>query len=84
MAWEIKPAAADKGVAVRVLMDRAPFVGRLPIFIGDDVTDRDGIATADALGGAGLFAPDTFGEPAAVRAWLARAAASREDAWPDW
>ncbi|HKM62255.1 MAG TPA: trehalose-phosphatase [Acidisphaera sp.] len=83
MAWEVKPAAADKGVAVRVLMDRPPFAGRKPIFIGDDVTDQDGIATAREMGGAGLFVPDTFGDPSGVRAWLARAAES-EDAWPDW
>jgi len=83
-AWEVKTAAADKGVAVRELMRRPPFDGRKPIFIGDDITDRDGIAAACGLGGTGLFVPETFGEPTAVRAWLARAAEESEDAWPDW
>jgi trehalose 6-phosphate phosphatase len=84
MAWEIKPAAADKGVAVRVLMDRAPFAGRLPVFVGDDVTDQDGIMAANDMGGAGLFVPDTFVDADGVRAWLAHAAAGNGDLWPAW
>lgn len=82
-AWEVKPAGVDKGEAVRMLMQRPPFAGRLPIFIGDDVTDRAGIAAAVSLGGAGLLVPETFGDAAGVRGWLARAAAS-EDSWPGW
>jgi trehalose 6-phosphate phosphatase len=74
MAWELRPKGADKGTAVRTLMARAPFAGRLPIFIGDDVTDEDGIAAAQALGGAGLRVPEAFGTPEAVRAWLHTAA----------
>jgi trehalose 6-phosphate phosphatase len=61
---------------VRTLMDHPPFRGRLPIFIGDDITDEDGIAAAQALGGAGLRVPEVFGDAAGVRAWLARAAAT--------
>lgn len=74
MAWELRPKGADKGIALRTLMARAPFAGRLPIFIGDDVTDEDGIAAAQAMGGTGLRVPDTFGTPEAVRAWLRQAA----------
>ncbi len=74
MAWEIRPAGADKGSAVRALMARPPFAGRLPVFVGDDVTDEDGIAAAVALGGVGLRVPDTFGDPEGVRAWIARLA----------
>jgi trehalose 6-phosphate phosphatase len=59
-------------------MARAPFVGRLPVFIGDDVTDRDGIAAAVAMGGVGLWVPDLFGDAAGVRAWL-RDVATRGD-----
>jgi trehalose 6-phosphate phosphatase len=71
MAWEIRPIGADKGVAVERLMDRPPFAGRMPVFIGDDTTDEDGIAAAVARNGAGLRVQDAFGTPAAVRQWLA-------------
>lgn len=82
-AWEVKPRGADKGIAVAKLLERQPFAGRLPIFIGDDVTDEDGIAIARERGGAGLRVPETFGTASAVRAWLAKAAAT-EGAWPAW
>ncbi len=70
MAWEVRPAGIDKGSAVRALMARAPFMGRVPIFVGDDVTDEDGMAAARALGGFGLFVPEVFGDPEGVRNWL--------------
>ncbi len=72
MAWEIRPRGADKGVAVHRLMQEAPFRGRLPIFIGDDVTDEDGIRAARQLGGAGLRVDAWFTGPDGVRAWLQR------------
>ena len=77
MLWEIRPQGADKGLAVTQLMERAPFQGRLPVFIGDDVTDEDAIAVARQLGGAGFRVDAAFGDPAGVRSWLARSAASR-------
>jgi trehalose 6-phosphate phosphatase len=80
MLWEVRPLGAHKGHAVRALMARPPFTGRVPIFIGDDVTDQDGIAAAEALGGVGLWVPDLFGDAAGVRAWLA--AAARSGHWP--
>jgi trehalose 6-phosphate phosphatase len=80
MIWEIRPRGVDKGTAVLALMDRAPFLGRMPVFLGDDVTDEDGIAAAVRLGGAGLRVPEVFGDPAGVRAWLARIAV--HGAWP--
>jgi trehalose 6-phosphate phosphatase len=79
MAWEIRPAGTDKGSAVRAIMEHPPFAGRLPIFVGDDVTDEDGIAAAAALGGLGLRVAEAFGEPADVRAWIARIAGRREE-----
>ncbi len=78
MAWELRPRGADKGTALDALMRLPPFAGRLPVFVGDDVTDRDAIAAAEALGGVGFFVPDIFGSPAAVRDWLARLA---RDGW---
>jgi trehalose 6-phosphate phosphatase len=79
-AWEVRPAGADKGTAVAALMRNPPFAGRVPLFIGDDVTDEDAIVAARELGGAGLRVPEVFGNPTAVRAWLARAAET--GAWP--
>jgi trehalose 6-phosphate phosphatase len=76
MAWEVKPRGAAKGTAVAQLMQRAPFAGRVPIFIGDDVTDEDGMRVARATGGARLRVPDLFGDAVGVRAWLAAAAAA--------
>lgn len=70
MAWEAKPIAVDKGAAVRALMAAPPFAGRTPIYVGDDVTDLDGIAAAVALGGMGWQVAPVFGSPAGVRAWL--------------
>jgi trehalose 6-phosphate phosphatase len=80
MLWEVRPSAADKGKAVASLMHHAPFHGRLPVFVGDDVTDEDGIATATVMGGAGLRVADAFADAAGVRAWLKAIASSGE--WP--
>ncbi len=76
MAWEMKPVGADKGSAVDALMARPPFHGRVPVYIGDDTTDEDGIRAAIGLGGLGLRVPDVFTDPSGVRAWLAREAAA--------
>ena len=38
--FEIKPAGFTKANGVRALMRQAPFAGRRPLFIGDDVTDE--------------------------------------------
>jgi len=78
MAWEIRPRGVDKGVAVTALMAEAPFTGRRPIFIGDDVTDEDGMRAARAHQGAGLRVDEAFGTPAGVRDWLRRSADALE------
>jgi trehalose 6-phosphate phosphatase len=74
MAWEVRPRGADKGSAVAALMARVPVAGRLPVFIGDDVTDEEGMAAARALGGAGLRVDEVFGSAGGVRRWLAATA----------
>ena len=81
MVWEVRPDGMDKGRAVDALMARPPFAGRLPIFIGDDITDEDGMRAAQALGGTGLRVDTAFGSPAGVRAWLA--ASLNADTWPE-
>ncbi|MBK1794012.1 trehalose-phosphatase [Devosia sp. WQ 349] len=54
MVFEARPAGFDKGNALRAFMQEAPFAGRTPIFIGDDVTDEDAFRAAQELGGIGI------------------------------
>ncbi|WP_158932994.1 trehalose-phosphatase [Acidisphaera sp. S103] len=74
MLWEVRPIGADKGSAVMALMREAPFAGRLPVFIGDDVTDEDGMRACRKLGGAGYRVDEVFLDPAGVRSWVGRSA----------
>ena len=83
MAWEVKPRGADKGTAVSALATEAPFAGRRPIFIGDDVTDEDGMKVAREMRGAGFRVGEWFGTAAGVRAWL-KSSADALSAGRDW
>lgn len=75
MTFEVKPQSVTKGRAVALLMETAPFAGRFPVFVGDDITDEDGMAAARNLGGLGLRVDAWFPNgPADVRDWLARGA----------
>lgn len=77
MALEVKPRGTSKARAVAILMEMPPFAGKTPVFVGDDVTDEDGISMAVRLGGFGLRVADHFGgEPSQVRDWIARGAAA--------
>lgn len=79
MAWEIRPRGVGKGHALDWFMQQTPFVGRRPVFIGDDTTDEEAIAAAIAHGGLGLHVHRDFdGTPAAVLAWLRSARAQGE------
>lgn len=51
MMVELVPAAAGKGDAIRTFMERQPFQGRRPVFVGDDITDEHGFAAVNELGG---------------------------------
>jgi trehalose 6-phosphate phosphatase len=51
MLFEVVPQGRDKGDAIDDFMLEAPFVGRLPVFIGDDHTDEHGFASVERLGG---------------------------------
>ncbi|TCR60890.1 trehalose 6-phosphatase [Bosea sp. BK604] len=48
---ELVPAEASKGGAIAWLMQEPPYLGRVPVFIGDDITDEAGFETVNALGG---------------------------------
>jgi trehalose 6-phosphate phosphatase len=75
---ELLPADVDKGRALHTLMAEAPFKGRTPVFVGDDLTDEFGFAAANAAGGwsvlVGVRAPThalyNLPDPTAVHAWL--------------
>jgi trehalose 6-phosphate phosphatase len=54
MVFEIKPRHADKGSAIRTFMAEPPFRNRIPVFIGDDMTDEDGFGAVNALNGLSL------------------------------
>jgi trehalose 6-phosphate phosphatase len=74
-AAELRPLGSDKGSAVAWMMRHPPFAGRVPVFIGDDVTDEDGMRVCRAQGGAGYRVPERFpAGPRDVRSWLARLA----------
>lgn len=81
MVVELKHPGVNKGEALKQFMAAAPFAGTLPVFIGDDLTDEDGFASASALGGAGiLVGPERethalyrLDDVASVRGWLAEA-----------
>jgi len=74
---EVKAAGFSKGSAVRELMTYPPFVGRRPIFFGDDVTDESVFAIMPELHGIAVSvgrripgALDMFETPSDVRRWL--------------
>lgn len=48
---EFVPEGSDKGRAVHQLMQQLPFRGRVPVFIGDDLTDEFGFEAANTLHG---------------------------------
>lgn len=71
--FEIRRRGVHKGAAVAVLLQHAPFAGRVPLFLGDDLTDLDAIELVRARGGHGLLVGPNgpLRGPADVRRWLA-------------
>lgn len=55
---ELKPAIATKADAIRAFLAEPPFIGRRPVFVGDDITDLDGFAAVEALGGLSVAVGD--------------------------
>lgn len=78
MVAELRTPGPDKGEALVAFMAEAPFITGRPLMIGDDLTDEDAFAAAEALGGqAILIGPPRrsrarwrLDDPAALLTWL--------------
>ncbi len=75
--FELKPRGASKGEVIRTFMQESPFAGRIPVFLGDDLTDEAGFKTVNELGGITIKvgpgateARHRLDSVAAVTAWL--------------
>ncbi len=81
MVLELKPAGQSKGTAIAEFMRELPFRGRVPVCIGDDLTDEAAFAVTNELGGHSIkvgpgesLATWRLPDPEAVRDWLRRLA----------
>lgn len=54
MVVEVAPVGADKGRAVRAFLKEQPFVGRRPVYIGDDISDEAAFAVVQELDGVAI------------------------------
>lgn len=80
---ELVPAGASKGNAIAWMMRTAPYAGRIPVFIGDDITDEAGFEVVNAFGGISVrigdgetCAAQRIGSPTQLRSILLAAADS--------
>jgi trehalose 6-phosphate phosphatase len=79
---ELRPDGHDKGDAIAALLETADFRNRVPVFIGDDLTDEHGFDAVNARHGISILvgtransaATHALHDPAAVREWLREAA----------
>jgi len=76
---EIGPREAHKGRSVEYLLERYPWPGALPLFIGDDDKDEEAFGVVQAQGGVSIVVAETprptradfrLESPQATRAWL--------------
>jgi len=78
---ELKPAGADKAMAVRRLMATAPFARKTPIAAGDDVTDEAMFEQINGMGGVSIrvtssndgnktIASMVIASPKSMRNWI--------------
>ncbi len=81
MVIEFQPRGADKGAAIAAFLAEPPFLGRRPVFVGDDITDEDGFGEIARRGGLAIrvgagaetLAPYALPSVNAVHQWLATA-----------
>ena len=78
LVFEVKPSGKDKGTAIDEFMAEAPFRGRRPVFLGDDLTDELGFERVNRIGGDSVKvgpgptrARWRLADADAVRRWLA-------------
>lgn len=77
---EFKPSGTDKGRAVQELIARPPFLTRLPVYLGDDLTDEHGFQSVNRLDGISVrigqrepsHAHYSLASPATTQDWLQR------------
>ena len=65
MVVEVKPQGTNKGTAIAAFLREAPFEGRRPVFVGDDVTDEDGFAAVNEAAGVSIL----VGERPSAACW---------------
>lgn len=81
MVVELKLGGRTKGDLIADFMGEEPFLGRRPIFFGDDVTDEDAFRALPRWDGIGVKVGDgqtaathRIANPPSLRAWLLRLA----------
>jgi trehalose 6-phosphate phosphatase len=55
MVCELRAPGPDKGDALKAFMAEPPFQGRIPVAVGDDLTDEHAFGAAQTLGGFGVL-----------------------------
>ena len=83
---EVHLGGMDKGKALAAFMAREPFLGRVPVYLGDDTTDEFGFAAVKALDGVSIKVGDGPSEADfrlacvdSVHRWLGVEPASQSD-----